>query len=227
MAPLRFICFLLVLVLVYVRDSTAQTHQDMKKSVAAHGRELEAAGRSSTNVEKDDGVPGVAVLGGRKRMLKRGLAKEEVLNREDSISGAAHSVGNCNRRRKGILNVECKLRKRGKDYALNMNSELLQNQQDERSVVKAKLLNSASLENSWMKSVDLTSTSRLAGSPENSEKRELQDSGDTLRNVQSQKLLDAADDEIVKLMSKDYQGHTPSRPPIHNNQPLNEEHVIP
>ncbi|XP_031287583.1 uncharacterized protein LOC116146317 [Pistacia vera] len=113
MAPLRFICFLLVLVLVYVRDSTAQTHQDMKKSVAAHGRELEAAGRSSTNVEKDDGVPGVAVLGGRKRMLKRGLAKEEVLNREDSISGAAHSVGNCNRRRKGILNVECKLRKRG------------------------------------------------------------------------------------------------------------------
>lgn len=85
---------------------------DMKKSVAAHGRELEAAGRSSINVEKDDGVPGVAVLGGRKRMLKRGLAKEEVFNREDSISGAAHSVGNCNRKRKGILIVECKLRNR-------------------------------------------------------------------------------------------------------------------
>lgn len=93
--------------------------------------------------------------------------------------------------------------------------------------MKAKSLNSASLENSWMKSVDLTSPSRLAGYPENSEKRELEDSGYTFRNVQSQKLLDAAADEFEKLMSKDYQGHTPPRPPINNNQPLNEEHVIP
>lgn len=94
-------------------------------------------------------------------------------------------------------------------------------------MVKAKSLNSAGMENSWMKSVDFTSISILAGAPEHSQKRELQDSGDTFRNVQSQKLLDAADDEIVKLMSKDYQGHTPPRPPINNNQPLNEEHVIP
>lgn len=52
----------------------------MKKTV------LEAARRSSTSthVEKDAGF---AVLGGRKRRLKKVLKKEEVLNREDSISG--------------------------------------------------------------------------------------------------------------------------------------------
>lgn len=85
---------------------------DRKTSVAAQGSELEDLGRSSTNVEKKDGVPGAAVLGGRKRMLKRDSKKEEVVHQEDSISGAAHSVGKCNPERKGKLNIKSKLRNR-------------------------------------------------------------------------------------------------------------------
>lgn len=81
---------------------------------------------------------------------------------------------------------------------------------------RAKSLNSPNLE--------ISGISKLAGSPEISEKRELQDSGGTFRNVESQKFLD---DEIVKLMSKDYPGNTPRRPPINNNQPLNGENAMP
>ncbi|KAK4842999.1 hypothetical protein QYF36_002543 [Acer negundo] len=98
---IRLVSFLLVLVFLHLRDASAHTHREI---VAA---QMGLAGRL-VKVEKLDGVPSTAEgentkLGGRKMMVK------EMIQEEDSaiISGAAHQY-----RRKGILNVECKLRNR-------------------------------------------------------------------------------------------------------------------
>ncbi|KAK2663468.1 hypothetical protein Ddye_002042 [Dipteronia dyeriana] len=108
MLIIRLVSFLLVLVVLHLRDASAHTHREI---VAA---QMGLAG-SLVTVEKLDGVPSAAEdestkLGGRKMMVK------EMIKEEDSaiISDAAHSVGYCNHqyRRIGILNVECKLRNR-------------------------------------------------------------------------------------------------------------------
>lgn len=70
-----------------------------------------------------DGVPTAAEvektkLGGRKMMVSKKSKRKENMKegasseKDSTISGATHSAGHCNRRRRGILNVECKLRNR-------------------------------------------------------------------------------------------------------------------
>uniref|UniRef100_A0A2N9F4J5 BURP domain-containing protein n=1 Tax=Fagus sylvatica TaxID=28930 RepID=A0A2N9F4J5_FAGSY len=122
MASIRFTSFILMFIVLHLRDSSAQS-KALGKVLVTDVSELPKARKSPMNVEEEiyDGVPvpaevGNAKLRGRKMMIKRalGMVKEESLIGDNSkIKGAAHSVVNCNHEGKGVLNVNCKLRKRG------------------------------------------------------------------------------------------------------------------
>ncbi|GKV25164.1 hypothetical protein SLEP1_g34642 [Rubroshorea leprosula] len=116
----RLTAFLLVFSLVLlIRNSFALTLQQVRKDLDRNVG-LEVAGRNSANIAKeayDHGVPvataedGNMRLEGRKMMSKgSNLVKKAVkagkLDAEETkISGAAHSVGNCNDREKENLNI--------------------------------------------------------------------------------------------------------------------------
>ncbi|KAK9278487.1 hypothetical protein L1049_028053 [Liquidambar formosana] len=205
--------------------------------VTADGNEPVVAEGIAVTVEKEifNGAPAVAEVtkirvGGRKMILKRALGeeivKEESVDEESQkITGANHSVG--------IGNDANALKK-----LLGTSQEHMNNQND-RILLKAKSMKSASLETSGKRPVDLPNTkplcsqdSKLISSRDSSKcssrskKSAPQKSDhDLFQNLESQKLLEAAN-EIVNLMSKDYQGHQ-STPPINNDEPLYQEHVKP
>ncbi|KAM3703358.1 hypothetical protein ACJW30_04G090500 [Castanea mollissima] len=123
MASIRFTSFMVMLILLHVRETSAQTKAVGEVPVTDKNL-LPTDRKSPMNVEKEtyDGVSAPAEVGdarliGRKMMIKRvlGIVKEEGLKGEDSknIKGAVPSVGNCNHEGKGVLNENCKLRKRG------------------------------------------------------------------------------------------------------------------
>ncbi|GLT55013.1 hypothetical protein SLA2020_281670 [Shorea laevis] len=108
MVSMRFTSFILMIMVLHVRDSIAHTKALGKEQLVTddHIKRLPTAVRSQMNVdveeEIDGGVASTAQvrtrLGGRKMMIE---------------GAAQYCVGNCRRGGKGILNVSRKLRKSG------------------------------------------------------------------------------------------------------------------
>ncbi|EEF47698.1 conserved hypothetical protein [Ricinus communis] len=109
MVSTRLSGFLLVFIMLHVRNSTALiTHQGKEKAIVAKEDVLAVAKSSLINAHATmaDEVSNTK-LGGRKMMLKMVLKKDEVLNTDDTkISGAANFEDSC---KKGILRGNCKL----------------------------------------------------------------------------------------------------------------------
>ncbi|KAB1212792.1 hypothetical protein CJ030_MR5G011892 [Morella rubra] len=125
MMSIRFITLSLMLILLHVRDSRAQTHEDfsqgnnkrcflnlfsadLHKAMVTDRRGFPTAGRSRVNVEQKELSNGVLaavevgeIPGGRKMATKRapgGMMKEVAGLKGDDISrikGVAHYLGNC------------------------------------------------------------------------------------------------------------------------------------
>ncbi|KAL6319046.1 hypothetical protein AAG906_001519 [Vitis piasezkii] len=201
MVSIRFTSFLLglLLLLIAVRDSTADSHQALKKMPVAEVNPPPATGMSMT-LNKEifgNGVLAAEVKntrpGGRKMMLTRALGKEMVegeggYGEASQISGAAHFVGNCNHKRRGMLNVEGK--------GIYSSKKLLGTSED-NMIYQVKEINP-------------------------------QESNNPFDQPVSQKLHGPAT-EIVKLVHQDYQGASgpQHKPPINNADPLSQEHLMP
>ncbi|GKU95089.1 hypothetical protein SLEP1_g8492 [Rubroshorea leprosula] len=247
----RFTSFAVAFTLVLlVTDSFALTHQVLKNLDG--NISLKAAGKNSADIAKeayDHGVPAVTAedgnmrFAGRKIMLRSSnLEKKSVKTgnldaKEARISGAALSVGNCNNRDKGNLNVtrcESAVRNRRSLHhhmKVKMTGYGNADKQPESSVehseyqtVNHELPTNSQLCSTYFKSAD----------PDNggseclavSEKSGLHQEFDNVpfQKLESEKLLEATY-EVVKLMNKDYQGAEgpQHKPPINNNQPLDQE----
>ncbi|KAL6324461.1 hypothetical protein AAG906_013273 [Vitis piasezkii] len=224
MVPIKFTSLVLGLLLVLqaLRVSLTQAHQ----ARAMNGNGLAMTGENVLLVKKGllDGKPNAVTrtrgLGGRKMVVDRVSRKgieEQGLNQENSkISGANHSVGNCELEGKGGLDVKCKIGDERKDnYAWEKfarKSRYPPNDQPNSSFSQPQdNLNTLEPKTWKCSSLGCTSKSKIPVS---------QEPPDTTQRDEAERLLKAVN-EMVNLIHKDYKGtDKPKRkPPINNHEP--------
>ncbi|XP_017972569.1 PREDICTED: uncharacterized protein LOC18604918 [Theobroma cacao] len=228
MVSIRFFGFVLVFILVLTGESAADS-QVLKRILAAHGCVIEPARKNPAKLGKEvyDAVPAAAEVGnsrleGRKMMLKWGLDKKTVTVEGSDGEESAKITGKVT----NALNNQ-----------IGSSQEKF-NYQDDRNMLKAKFLSSATPEASRKHSVKLPSRNQLCfqyskpvsdkGSSEcfsRSPKLVPRDSDNSLEKHQSKKLLEAARD-LLNFMNEDYR-IPPTKPPVHNYEPLDQKQAIP
>ncbi|XVE54639.1 hypothetical protein DITRI_Ditri03aG0098300 [Diplodiscus trichospermus] len=232
MVSIMFFGFVLMLILVLAGESSAQS-QVMDTALAADGSGFEPTRQNLPKLgkEAEDAMPAAAEAGnsrleGRKMMLKWDVNKQRVSlsvegsDGEESAKISGHGANALNNQ-------------------IGSSQKMFKNQEDDRNVLKTTSLSSANPEVSRKHSVELPNTNRLCsrdskpvsdkGSSEcfsRSPKLVSQESdNNSLKKLQLQKLHGAVK-ELVNFMNEDYR-QPPTKPPVHNKAPLDQEQAIP